>query len=53
MARTSSTPEELLKDSSETRKLTSAINKMTLYLVILNIILILLTIPVTIESLYP
>ena len=50
MGRTSSTDPQLIEDSSKTRELTQAINRLTWILVILNLILILLTLPVAIES---
>ena len=50
MSRTSVTNPKLVEDSSKTRELTQAINKLTIILVILNLILIILTVPIAVES---
>ena len=51
MARTATTDPQLIEDSSKTRELTRSINRLTLVLALLNAALILLTLPITIESL--
>ena len=51
MGRTATTDPGLLEDSRRTKELTRSINKLTLVLALLNAILILLTLPITVESL--